>query len=590
MTEIKLNAFGGLTGLNNFKFSDIDLNFDKKISEEELEAFKTYYGIDSLEFASMDRNEDGKILQSEFTMANVKAELQRILDECAEEILAQVPKEYREEFAADIVSFAQDFFENSGLKMSEMKAQFKTTLDAKVAELKAGIADKEFDKKLNEAVELAYPMIISLLKNEGLNEARYNEFIEKFLDLIEKDQAFKAVSLGISAEEMAERMIQKLRETDKTTLEGAIGAADEVLKGLGPVIVQSEAQMILKPAIYNILEQAINSGIVLNIKGFEIKTIAEANQFLNMYSSSGERLKEILNEIKSQLSEETYLQKIIKMIGNNTDKINALTSADMHINTDDLDLSSIPGYKENEAVTATNKTWGGDYPYEEAKNTMRKLIDENLKEKLLQEIKNKFEVQGVNFETVQDIFETVYEQSFNDTYSHYKFNYDKTLLGTRHWLTYNVADAVDNFVRIFKANWDSAIDEGITDNITIEDKTYNLDEVVNAKEPVILTIYSNSDSTAADDAKKKLEVVINSIKDTLIRMGYNSNQVSKAAEELLNKYNSIIDNINSLGSTEGVVCKTAGYVYPAMGFPGYTPTQFNLNITYIAQKFMEMLK
>ena len=594
MTEIKLNAFGGLTGLNNFKFSDIDLNFDKKISEEELEAFKTYYGIDSLEFASMDRNEDGQIRQNEFTIAYVKADLQGKLDERAKDILAQVPEEYREEFAADIVEFAKDFFEKSGLTMSEMIKQFNTALNTKISELKVSLAEREFDKKFDEAAELAFNLMENDLIEKGLTSLEERQrFASKYFAIVRFDQGLKEASLNLKVDQLADVIYEKLFKTDKSILSDNIKAAYKMGESVGNVVDTNEAQL-LKRSVYDILAQAIENGIEITLNGVKITTDEMARQFLsnfNFYDIG--KYNRLVNEINNQISEETLLDKLLAEFRgeeHETNMINAIEKLSDFgsLDFDETGLSSITNYGGAILVRCGDAFLPKQRLLDEGKLKAKKVLEERMQPLIVNAIKARCEALGIEFTSDMMPIMPIIESVLGDAIDQAIENncYQEWTLKYLSYTTYlNVGPAVDQAFEIFNENFPRILSNSVSSgeiikdhdigsidttkvNINVasgidpassqnegnayssrpKDASFKLSDLLsgNVSSVMLLSSFDDGDNNLdlnKDIAKSNIKVLISNIASSLINGGYDKERVNAAKSACIDYYTAIIDAI-----------------------------------------------
>ena len=597
---INLNLFGTtIKGLDKHEFkqvdlncddkitlSDVDLNRDGEVTQEELDYFKTYYGFDPDDLSIADTNKNGEISANEYTIAIVQSFIQETLDSYKSNILAMnaYSDEEKAAVADRLVSAAKNFYENYNGKISEMKAAFKTEIEALYKQIEAEYQDRVFRRKFDEAAELAFIQMQERLIKKGLDTPEKRQrFADKFFSLFVNDSGFREAANYLDVVDLAGSLIRKLDESDQSVLSDDIETAKKMGSIVGNVISDEDAQR-LRCAIFKILKTAISKGIIITLNGTKITTEKAADSFLNTCNFYDiNKYNKLIDDIKSQLSEEKLIDKLIRElfaeekeekvedILESVQSFGAIEYSELDFNLDEFYQAVKDGDKDtaygkeisplrNQGKIRFLDGWytSNARARQDLPPVAAEYLVDMTKEKYEQVVKAKCEELGIEYnDSIKKVFEEkLGEAALEAVNNNFNSSVEYYVIGWQGFIEIPLSETLHNMLDIFNEKFipalENAVQQGdiVKDNDVAEVDTssvnltlkYNVTDPRNIKDKT--SSYNNSDNEMSFNLQQLLSGTATS---TILLAEFDANGRDFAADkdDAMKSINKLLDDIGS---------------------------------------------
>jgi len=469
MAEVNLDGvFGNLTGVSKFKLREADTDNNGEVSRLEYDVYMQGKGDDVVDFKSVDINNDGVITESELKTVQQRQELQEILNGYAEKI----SKDFTGGYASaqqNVVKGLKEFLLDYVKTADKIDASdFKSKLAAKYEELKKENIENVPKQIKNNVLDRLFDIIKTNAMGMGKTEAEAEAVAKALVATLETvaDEYLKKFDGDNLEEGLFEKLSNIVFTSEHGKMEEAIATYSAVQSSLGSYS-EKEALSILKTAAKSLLMSAVEQGIYVKIAGKLIATEAAVNEVLLMFQDA-QALSNAINSAIQSLSNSSKFQEALKTADgqqylDDSSSIKNLQGSSLKVNPDELDLSGISGYSNNDEVEFKDGNWflsnstragAAGKCEEEIKDT----IDKHLKEQLIAKLKQQLQSYGIPFEKVESIFDNAYNGAIAEACD--------VCISTKHktWFTrakawYNVRDVIDKFLELYNTKIESAITE-----------------------------------------------------------------------------------------------------------------------------------
>ena len=319
--------FGSLTAkhLQTKKFEELDLNFDRIITEEEITKVFGKQIFDTLDLSSIDKDADKKVTQNEFDLWQQEAEMKDLTDSFKTQasrdligqdndtILTVINK--LEEFKN---YFIQSYSQKDGIL--KMAAEFKKALPIKYTEIKQNALKNTKSAIKNRVIENLIEDVTNDSRKGGrtyLGLINNNNFTlsgnaKRLLGnelSKEADKFIKSYDGEELERTLTKHLVQFLQQTDRSKLAEYIGIWDNSKKDSAELSNKEAELRQLKESAKEFLLSALEAGVFVNLNNTNIRTTVAIPVALSQFRDA-ENLKEAIDSIIRNLSTITILDKI----------------------------------------------------------------------------------------------------------------------------------------------------------------------------------------------------------------------------------------------------------------------------------------
>ena len=471
-----INQFGSLTAQNGTKIDykylleKYDADGNGEISKDEFNTAIKEEKLDKVELSSVNTNGDDKIDENEMAVYEQKYQMQESVNAMAKDItkdFSGTKSQYIAQVTLELINYITEFAEKYAKENSDvsgMAEAFKKELPTKYAEIKKNALANEPSSFKSQVLD----DIISNLSNSKNTRGESTETISdtaltKLAKAIETEaNKYIKANPKCTESELKAHLEAFLNQTDADKMKSAAETFKANSNTFGTYIDGDELTQ-LKEYAKDFLTEAVNNSVTVKLGNRNIATTNAITTALKSYSD-GATLKADMEAAIAGLSNISKKEALIAQDKTEQSeaaekKFTNIKGSAYQINAGLIDYSKISGYHDGSNISEKAKHTVG-YLKDKVRENLKSQLDESLKPQLKEQIKQMLQTNNIPFEKIEQVFENIYNTSFDEA-----FNSDG-IVSSKHktWFrkgeaSVNVKNFVDKFITTFNTNIAKAVDE-----------------------------------------------------------------------------------------------------------------------------------